>query len=71
VCWDVGAGKKGIVGTKWKVYSCSSRARDLTKHISFFIRLIGLEGYSILTLGYRTHMTIYFEHLERVLGVYD
>jgi hypothetical protein len=36
----------------------------LTKSISFFFRLIGFKGYSILTLGYRTHMTIYFEHLE-------
>jgi hypothetical protein len=36
-----------------------------TKDIFFFIRLIGYKGIKLVyNLGLRTHMTIYFEHLE-------
>jgi hypothetical protein len=40
-----------------------ARARGLLNGISFFIinRVIGL---LVITLGYRTHMTISFEHLR-------
>jgi hypothetical protein len=65
VCWDVGGWEKGYSWNEVEsILLFFAGARGLTKHISFFIRLIGLEGYSVLTLDYRTHMTIYFEHLE-------
>jgi hypothetical protein len=49
-----------------KLYSCKSRARGFLSNslkISFFInnRVLGLLVY--ITLGYRTYMTISFEHL--------
>jgi hypothetical protein len=49
----------------------SSRARGTTKVYLFFYinRVKGLEYSITLCLG--THMTIYFEHLRRVLGIYD
>jgi hypothetical protein len=58
-------------GAKRKVYSCFPARAGSTKEYLFFIILIGLKGYSIITISYRTHMTIYFEHLIRVLGIYD
>jgi hypothetical protein len=51
-------------------YTLVSRARAVPKQCIFFYLIIGLKGYNI-TLGLRTHMTISFEHLERVLGIYD
>jgi hypothetical protein len=34
------------------------------QYISFFLLVIGFKGLSNITLGFRTHMRIYFEHLE-------
>jgi hypothetical protein len=46
--WEVQEGEeRKYTGAERKVYLCSSRARGLLKGISFFIRLIGLEGLSI------------------------
>jgi hypothetical protein len=44
LCWGTGVGKGSILVLQAKVYSWFSRARGLTKDISFFIRLIGFKG---------------------------
>jgi hypothetical protein len=52
-----------ILVLKAKVYSCSSRARGLLNSVFFFINNRVLGVISIITLGYRTYMRIFFLQL--------
>jgi hypothetical protein len=55
----------GETGSIDEIYTpVFSRARGVFTVYLFFFRLIGFKGLSYITLGYRTHMTISFEHLR-------